>query len=111
MSDNIEVRKIPTKNFIYMGIVIILGFLVMLLVEDGKASKATKVLTQLGYTKVKDVTVFKKTQFVNEGTNIKGFQYSLKFIDITTQKECRGFVVKDFKGKVAQDLECKSINK
>ncbi len=109
MAENVEVRKIPTKSFIYIAVIMLLGILVMLLVESGKATKATKVLNQLGYTNVKDVKVFKKSTFLKEETNIKGYQYSLKFIDLATNKQCQGFIVRDFKGVVGQDLDCKSI--
>jgi hypothetical protein len=51
--------------------------------------------------------VFSRTEFLNEATNIKGYQYSLRFIDLTTNKECKGFVLKDFKGNIDKDLECK----
>ena len=104
---HIEVREIPKKTFVYIGIVVVIGVLSVFLVKDGKAKKATKILTELGYTKVSDVSVFAKTKFLNENTNINGYQYSLKFTDLITNKECRGFIVKDFKGKVAQDLTCK----
>ncbi len=107
MNNNIEVRPIPKKTLIYIAILAVAGLLGMFIVKDGKAKKATKILTQLGYTKVSDVSVFAKTGFLDEATNVKGYQYSLKFIDLTTHKKCRGFILKDFKGKVAQDLECK----
>lgn len=107
MNKNIEVRKIPKKTFFYIGIVAVIGVLSVFIVKDGKSQKATKILTELGYTKVSDVSVFAKTKFLNENTNIKGYQYFLKFTDLITNKECRGFIVKDFKGKLAEDLTCK----
>ncbi|MCK5111731.1 MAG: hypothetical protein KAQ94_09445 [Arcobacteraceae bacterium] len=107
MNNNVKVRQLPKKTFLYIAILVIAGILAVFIVKDGKAQKATKILTQLGFTKVSNVSVFSKTEFLNEGTNVKGYQYSLKFIDLTTQKECRGFILKDFKGKIAKDLECK----
>ncbi len=107
MNNNVKVRQLPKKTFLYIAILVIAGILAVFIVKDGKARKATKILTQLGFTKVSDVSVFARTEFLNEGTNVKGYQYSLKFIDLTTQKECRGFILKDFKGKIAKDLECK----
>ena len=107
MSYKIEVRKIPKKTFVYIAILLIVAVLFIILVEDGKSKKATKILTLLGYTKVSNVKVFSKTKFLNENTNIRGFQYALKFTDLITNKECKGFIVKDFKGNTAQDLDCK----
>jgi hypothetical protein len=105
--NNIEVRAIPKKTFVYIGILLILGVLAIILVKDGKAQKVTKILTQLGYTNVTNVSVATKTKFINEDTNVNGFQYAVKFTNIATHQECRGFVIKDFKGVVAQDLDCK----
>ena len=107
MDNNTEVRELPKKTNIYIAILVIAGILAVFLVKDGKSQKATKILYALGYTKVENVSVFSKTEFANEDSNVKGFQYALKFTDLTTNKECRGWIVKDFKGKMAQDLECK----
>ena len=79
----------------------------MVVIKNGKAAKATKILHQLGYTKVSNVSVFSKTEFLNENNNVKGYQYALKFTDNTNNKECKGFVIKDFKRNVNQDLDCK----
>jgi len=107
MTSKIEVRQLPKKTSIYIGILIIAGIIGMFIVKDGKAQKATKILHQLGFLSVSDVTVFSKTEFLREDTNVKGYQYALKFTDLTTNKQCRGFILRDFKGKVDKDLECK----
>jgi hypothetical protein len=107
MNNEIQVRQIPKKTYVYIAILVIAGILSMYIIKDGKSKKATKILTQLGYTKVSNVSVFSRTQFLNESTNIKGYKYSLKFVDLITTKECKGFITKDFKGNVMQDLECK----
>jgi len=109
MNNDIATRKIPKKTFIYMGVLIIAGVLSIMSVKYGKAAKATKILKILGFKKVSNVRVSAKTKFIDEETNINGYQYALQFTDVTNHKECRGFVLKDFKGKVAQDLECKEI--
>ncbi len=102
-----ETRQIPKKTFVYIAIIIVVGILSMFIVKYGKAQKATKVLNKLGFTKVTDVTVFSKTEFLNESTNVKGYQYALKFIDLSKNKTCKGFILMDFKGNVDKDLECK----
>ncbi len=88
-------------------ILIAAGLLSMFIVKEGKAQKATKILKELGYMQVKDVTVFSKTEFLNEDTNTKGYQYALKFIDLSNNKTCQGFILKDFKGNINKDLNCK----
>ena len=107
MENETQTRPIPKKTFIYIGILVVAGILSMFIIKNGKASKATKILNELGYTKVTNVTVFSKTQFLGEVTNTKGYQYALKFKDLITKKDCKGFILKDFKGKLAKDLECK----
>jgi hypothetical protein len=107
MEQEAIVRQIPKKTLIYIGLLILAGILSMVIIKNGKAQKATKILYELGYTKVKNVSVFSKTEFINDNINTKGYQYALRFIDIKNNQECKGFVLKDFKGKLAKDLECK----
>ena len=106
MENQIEVRKINRKTAIYMGIIIVLGIVFFLLVEDGKSAKAEKILTELGYQKVSDVEVFSVTQFENIDTKIQGYKYFVTFTDETTQQKCKGFIAKDFKHNVMKDLTC-----
>ncbi|VAY87511.1 hypothetical protein MNB_ARC-1_434 [hydrothermal vent metagenome] len=107
MNQNIPLRKIPKKTLFYIVILIIVGILSIFILDYGKTKKATRILNKLDYHNIKNVTVFSKTQFLNKDTNTKGYQYSLKFLDLNTNKKCRGFIARDFKGNVAQDLECK----
>ena len=102
-----ETRKLPKKTIIYVAILLILGLISMFAVKDGKAKKATKILVELGFTKVSNVTVFSRTEFLNESTNVKGYQYSLVFDDLVAKKQCKGFILKDFKGNINKDLDCK----
>ena len=107
MSEQPEVRKMSKKTITIITILAIMGIIGMFVIKNGKSQKATKILYALGITNVKDVTVFSKTEFVNEGTNVKGYQYALKFINLSTNKVCQGFIIKDFKGNIAKDLDCK----
>ena len=107
MNEEIEVRKVPKKTLIYIAVLIVAGVIAMFIVKDGKSKKATKILYELGMKNVKDVSVFARTEFLNEGTNIKGYQYSLQFINLDTNQKCKGFILKDFKGNIAKDLDCK----
>jgi hypothetical protein len=81
------------------------------LVQNGHSSKATKILNKLGYLNIKNVKVFAKKQFLAQDTNIKGYQYSLKFVNIDTNKRCKGFIFRDFKGNINKDLQCEKIKK
>lgn len=103
---NIEVRKIGLKTYIYMGIIVVLGIVFFLLVENGKSVKATKILKELGYENVKDVSVYSIKDFENIDTKIQGKQYFVKFENLDTNEFCKGFIIKDFKHNVDKDLTC-----
>lgn len=107
MQENeIEVRKIGLKTYIYMGIIIVLGIIFYMLAENGKVVKASKILHDLGYTKIENVRVYSEKQVEDTSTKIQGYRYFVKFDDLLTNQQCKGFILKDFKGKIAKDLEC-----
>jgi hypothetical protein len=106
MEEKVEVRKISTKMIVMMVITVILGIGVFFVVENGKSAKAAKVLNELGYTNIEDVRVYSITDVENMDTKIQGKKYFVKFKDLQTNKECKGFILKDFKHNVAKDLIC-----
>lgn len=105
-----EVRKLPKKTKVYIYILIVLGIISFFLVDFGKATKATKILNQLGYQNISQVQVYATQEFLREDINIKGYRYTVKFINQDTNEECKGYVLKDLKGNVEKDLLCKKIN-
>jgi len=107
MENNIEVRKISKKTWIWISIIIILGAISFFIVENGKSGKAEKVLNELGYTEISNVKVYSITQVENIDTKIQGYKYFVKFRDNKEDKECKGFILKDFKHNVDKDLDCK----
>ncbi|HFU76147.1 MAG TPA: hypothetical protein ENK66_07870 [Arcobacter sp.] len=102
----IEVRKIGLKTYIYMGIIVLLGIVFFLLAQNGKAMKAKEILKTLGYTNVQNVQVYSIKDFENVDTKIQGKQYSIRFNNLNTSETCKGFIIKDFKHNVDQDLIC-----
>jgi len=104
-----EVRKLPKKTIIYLVILGILGVLSYFIVSGGQSVTASKIIKQLNYNNISDVQVYAKHQFLREDTNIKGYKYSVSFIDNDKKEECKGFVLQDFKGNVTQDLNCKKL--
>lgn len=104
-----EVRKLPKKTVIIMIILGILGFVWYFAVAYGQSIKATKILNKLGYNNVSSVTVYANHQFVREDTNVNGFKYSVSFINLDTNENCKGFIIKDFKQNVDKDLLCQKI--
>jgi len=108
MNEKIEVRPIPKKTFIMIGILVIAGILFFYLVSMGKAAKASKILLQLGYENFSNVKVYATQEFLREDINIKGMRYTVSFNDNKNNQECKGFVLKDYKGNVEKDLLCKN---
>ena len=104
-----EVRKLPKKTVFFMIVLIGLGIIWYFLVANGQASKVTKILNKLGYDNVRDVIVYANHQFIREDINVKGYKYTVSFIDLKTNQNCKGFVLKDFKRNVDKDLICTKI--
>jgi len=106
-----EIRRLPKKTIIYMVILGVLGVVWFFLVAYGQSSKVTNILHTLGYKNVSKVKVYAYHEFLREDINIKGYKYTISFIDQDKNEECKGFVLKDFKRNVDQDLNCKKLVK
>lgn len=106
-----KVRELPKKTIIYLIILGILGVISYFIISAGQSTRATKILKLLKYDNVSNVEVYAKHQFLREDTNVKGYKYSISFIDNNRNEECKGFVLEDFKHNVTKDLTCKSIKK
>lgn len=102
-----EVRRLPKKTIVYIVILVLLGVVGFFIIMQSKEAKAQKILYELGYKNVSEITVFAEHPFLNEETNVKGKQYSLEFTNNDNGNHCRGFIFKDFKRNVMKDLECK----
>ncbi len=107
MENNIEIRKINKKTWIWIGVIIALGILVFIMVENGKSAEVEKILNEIGYPQVASVKVYSKIQVENIDTKIQGYKYFVKFTDTKENKECEGFVSKDFKHNLNKDITCK----
>lgn len=91
-----------------MIIIAVIGAIVFYISEQGKSSKAEKILTELGYKNTSDVKVFSVAQFENIDTKIQGYKYFVTFNDNATNQKCKGFVAKDFKRNVYKDIACEN---
>ena len=105
-----EVRKLPKKTIIIMIILGILGLVWFIAVAYGQSVKATKILNKLGYNNVSNVKVYANHQFVRDDINVNGFKYTISFVNLDTNEQCKGFILKDFKQNVDKDLICQKIN-
>ena len=104
-----EIRRIPKKTIFLMIILALLGVIWYFLVAFGQTNKVTKILHKLGYDKVIDVKVYANHQFIRDDINVKGYKYTVSFINLKTNETCKGFVLKDFKKNVDKDLICTKI--
>lgn len=102
-----EVRKLPRKTIVTIVLLVVFGIISFFLASAGKATKAQKILTKLGYEDVSAVTVYATQEFLREDINIKGMKYTVSFNNNKTQEHCKGFVLQDYKGNVEKDLLCK----
>jgi uncharacterized membrane protein YvbJ len=102
-----EIRPIPKKTVIIIAIVIICGIFAYIMNEISKSSKATKVLHAIGYKNIDNVYVAKIMKFKNEDTSVEGNKFTLKFRNLDTNKNCKGFVWADFKKNIIHDIDCK----
>ncbi len=105
-----EIRRLPKKTVIYLTILGLLGVVWYFAVASGQSSKVTKILYKLNYQNVSDVKVYAKHEFIREDINIKGYKYTVSFINLDTNEACKGFVLKDFKRNVTKDLLCNKID-
>jgi hypothetical protein len=102
-----ETRPLPKKTIILITIVIICGIVGYILNEISKSIKATKVLHSMGYKNIENVYVAKISKFQNNETNIQGKKFTLRFKNLDTNKECKGFLWADFKNNILHDFDCK----
>ncbi|OPX27098.1 MAG: hypothetical protein B1H07_02575 [Campylobacteraceae bacterium 4484_166] len=91
-----NIRKLPTKTKLILVLLFLFGVAIYILVENGKETKARDILKTLGHTDIKDIKVAIVKEYLNEKTNIKGYRYTVR----------HGFVWKDFKQNVLEDLIC-----
>ena len=105
----VEVRKMPKKTIFITIILITLGIVWYLLVANGQSTKVTKILSKLGYDEVRNVKVYANHQFIREDINVKGYKYTISFLNLKNSEQCKGFVLQDFKRNVDKDLVCTKL--
>jgi len=103
--EDIKIRKLPKSSYIWFILITIMGVVGFSLAQSGNNIKATKILTQLGYENISNVKAYSKKKVEDSVTKIRGIKYFVTFD--YNKKKCRGFIYKDFKGNVKEDLTCK----
>jgi hypothetical protein len=107
MNENYEVRKLPLKTKIILIVLSVLAILVYLLQENTKELTAKSILYNLGYKDISQLEVYSKTEVEDTTTRVQGFKYFITFTNTNTQQKCRGFILKNFKRELSQDISCK----
>jgi len=107
MNNDYEVRKLPTKTKIIFAVLSILALGIYLLIENTKSRDAQIILLNLGYHNISNFNVYAKTKVEDKVSKIQGDRYFVTFINNETKEDCRGFILKDYKRNLDQDITCK----
>lgn len=102
----IEIRKLPRKTIIIIGILIILSIAGFLLIKITKEDKMQNVLNSFGYKNVSDITVYNVSPVLDEKTNREGELYKISFTNNDTKQECKALIFQ-ISGRFEKDIECK----
>lgn len=108
MSGNSEIRRLPKKSVITIAVIILIGVGYYILSTQLRNAKLEEILINaLGYKNIQDVYVYKSSQVEDPDTKKKGTLYAVSFRNNETNKECKGFVLFDYKREYSTDLDCK----
>ena len=106
MSETIEVRQLPKNTKIIFIILLVFSVGIYVLVQNTLKQDTQNILYNLGYKNISNLEVFSKNQVEDKETRIQGFKYFVKFTNLQNNKKCTGFILKDFKRKLAEDISC-----
>lgn len=107
MDKAVTVRKLPKQTKIIFAMFTVIAIIVYMLTKDTQKKEAGEILFGLGYENFNDLQVYSKKKVEDKITRIQGYKYFVKFNDKSNNKKCKGFILKDFKRKIAQDIICK----
>jgi len=107
MNNNYEVRKLPKQTKIIFAVLSILALGIYFLVENTKSRDAKIILLNLGYHNISNFKVYSKTKVEDKVTKVQGDKYFVTFTNNITKQDCRGFILKDYKKNIDQDISCK----
>jgi len=106
MSEQYEVRKLPTKTKVIFIILSIIALMIYLLQENTKVLQANSILHTIGYTNISNLKVYSKKQVEDKISKLQGNEYFIKFINNDTKEACKGFIFKNFKRETSQNISC-----
>ena len=107
MDEAIQVRQLPKNTKLIFVVLFVFSIGIYFLVQNTLKQDTEAILYKLGYKNISKLEVFSKNKVEDKETRIQGFKYFVKFNDLQNNKKCAGFILKDFKRKLAQDIDCK----
>lgn len=108
MSNDLEVRKLPKKTIIIIGIMALLAIVGFIFIQQTKSLKMEEVLKTLGHKNTSDIKVINKLSVEDKETKVKSTVFKVIFKDNDLNKECIGFVHRSNDGtKYNKDFDCK----
>lgn len=102
-----EVRRLPKKTIAWIIGVIIVGIVYFIISTNLRADKITQELAKVGFDNVTDVIIYGKHKMQDQKSKVQGYQYSVSFKDLNTNKNCKGFLLLNFDKSIHKDIECK----
>ena len=106
MDEAIQVRQLPKNTKIIFVVLLVFSIGIYFLIKNTLKQDTKVILYNLGYKNISNLEVFSKNKVEDKETRIQGFKYFVKFNDLQNNKKCSGFILKDFKRKLAQDISC-----
>lgn len=107
MSQTQEIRKLPKKTIIIIGIIIAISLIAFLVLKDLKEQKMAEIVSKLGHNNVSSMQVINKMKVEDKETRYKSTVYKVRFFDNNINKTCIGFIHIGRNNQYTKDFDCK----
>jgi hypothetical protein len=104
---NNEVRKLPKKTIIIIGVMIVIALVGFLFIKNLKEQKLMEILQIIGYKNIKDVTVINKLSVEDSETRYRSTVFKVMFYNQDSNQTCIGFIHKEKDNHYTKDIDCK----
>ena len=102
-----EVRKLPKKTIIIIGVMCAIALVIFLFLKDLKEQKMAEIIATLGHKNIKDMEVINKLSVEDKETRYKSKVYKVRFFDNNINKTCVGFIHIGRNNTYSKDFDCK----
>lgn len=104
---NYEVRKLPRKTIIIIGVISFIAFGIFIGLKILKEQKMSEILATVGHKNVSSLKVVNKLSVEDMQTRMKSSVYKVAFFDNDLQQKCVGFIHLEKNNSYTKDLDCK----